>query len=364
MSEEIHGFLEDLAGEGHYESRREFSVNIIAAQQKMGRYSLPRKSAWILKFVQAGAESGSETIEVGLGRDAVSVRFSPNSFQPLLKLRERFEVLRPMGLGEDHLFGGILALHSLGGKVRVYEGEMMWEPLCAEPVTESDSTDGLRIVYRPEVRGFWSRIRHRLWFQQALMEELKSSCYPAPTRIVADGRRLGSEEKEMPLLTGLISGREGAHLDYWGQIADENSIFCGWGSSRPEFIGFAVQVRLKPKGQESILSLEWVRSGVVVKRDQYQLFGRHRLMVRVLIPTRGLEFDASGFAIRESNEADERRRLGSKFLKEGLLALKGELSKTGRWRRFVNKWGWEGRLPDPHQIVESIDPFVDVCDSF
>lgn len=364
MSKEIHGFLEDLADEGRYESSREFSVNIIAAQQKMGRYSLPRKSAWILKFVQAGAESGSETVQISLCRDEVGLQFAPHSFQPLLDLRERFQVLRPRGLGEDHLFGGILALHSLGGKVRVYEGGMMWEPLSSEQVMETDSADALRIVYFPEVRGFWSRIRHRLWFQQALMEELESSCYPAPTRVVADGRKLGSDGKEMPLLTGLISGEEGAHLDYWGQIAEENSIFCGWGSSRPRFIGFAVQVRLKPKGQESTLSMEWVRSGVVVKRDQYQLFGKHRLMVRVLIPTRGLEFDASGFAVRESDQADERRRLGSKFLKEGLLALKGELSKTGRWRRFVKEWGWEGRLPDPDQIMESIDPFVEVCDSF
>ena len=355
-------YLQSQAEGGTFESEREFSVNLIAAQQKMGRYALPRRTAWLLKFVQAATEAQCGELKMALHRDRVKIDFPENSLAPVVELRNGLDTLRPRNLTEDHLFGGLLALHSLGGELYLESGKRRWYPAEDRGLEEIDEPSTCpKVVYIPKKRGFWEQIRARLWFTTALMEELQQNCYPSPVELHLDSMPLKFGRGDVPLASGLIKGQAGSELDLHGQLQREtgkkNITFSLWGSSRPPAIGYAVQIRVNGENQPSSLSMEWIRSGVVVKRETIEIRGSKRLIARILISTRGLDFDATGFAIRECDESRERQALGATYLEHAVEAIKGELNREGRWERFLDKNYPESKVPTAWALADQLDSF-------
>lgn len=364
MEDKMSQFLETQAADGVYESSREFSVNLIAAQQKLGRYSLPRRTAWILKFVQAATEAGCERLDLKITKDRVEVEFPDGSFSPVKGLRERLETLRPQNLAEDHLFGGLLASHALGGELYMESAGLRWYPAETrdfENLPEVVNTP--RLIFLPKRLSFWEKIRARLWFTAALMEELQQNCFPCPVNLHLDSRELTFGYQDVPLASGLIQGQEGAELDFYGQLQRETGkkdvTFSLWGSNRPPHIGYAVQIRVSGKKEPSTLSMEWIRSGVVVKREVLETASSKRLIARILISTRGLQFDASGFAIKDCEESRERQAIGATYLGQAVQAIKGELSREKRWERFLDKNYQEVQVPTAEELANQLDTFND-----
>lgn len=361
--QEFDSFLSRQSEEGTAcELDREFSINLIAAQQKLGRYSLPRPSAWVLKFVQAATESSCRDLSFTLGRNEIALEYSGNAFGPLSTLRDSLDSLRPQSLAEDHLFGGLLAALASGGEVFVENEGSRWYPTTqAEMQPSAHAGPSFRVVFRPPSQSFWDKLRRRLWFNTGLMEELYTNCFASPVNLSVDSRPLDIGEAEIPLLSGLISGEEGSHLDLYGQLLADTGrktrTYCPWGSYKPHFVAYAVQIRLTPAEKISKLSIDWVRSGAVVQREELEIEAGYPMLVRILVPTRGLEFDASGFAIRECEEAVERRGKAVSYLVHGVEALKGEVRKFKRWQRFLEQ-------NHPHAGVPKIDGMCEQLNNF
>lgn len=364
-------FLQTQADAGTtFESSREFSVNLIAAHQKLGKYSLPRSTAWILKFVQAGTEADTDKLGLTLGRDRVEIAFPPDAFGEVPMLRDRLETLSPKDSAEDHLFGGLLALHSLPGDVYVESGDARWYPAETREFEDlSVHTEQTRVVYLPERRSFWEQLKARIWFTSGLLEELRKNCYGCPLDLRVDERDFSLGREDLPLLSGLIKGPAGADLDYYGQLERETGnkkrTFCSWGSSRPDHIGYAIQIRLADNRSGGSLSMEWMRSGVIVKRESVDIPGGLPLVARILIPTRGLQFDASGFAIKDNEESRKRRSVGATYLEHAVEAVKGDLGRPGRWDRFLRRNYPEHRSVNVDRLISQLEDCVDSCkDSF
>lgn len=358
-------FLQSQIQGGVFESSREFSVNLVAAQQKLGKYSLPRQTAWILKLVQCATELTCPELRVFIGKDRFEVRFPAQALAPIESLKERCEKLAPGGAGEDHLFGGLLALSALPGEVTYQAEGALWRPGRAGPLEkdQSDRSDP-RVVFRADNGGFWDRLIRRLRETVSLQEELTDNCYPAPVCLYLDSRLLTNGLDQVPLLSGLIAGEAGADLDYYGQIRTETGnrdlTFCQWGSSRPAHIGYVVQIRATTTRERSTLSVEWLRSGVVVSRETVNLPRGRGLRGRLLVPTRGLKFDASGFAVQQDAVARDRAYRSSLYLKTAIEALQGELARPRKWDKFVERCHPGRNLPASDQLIAQLEEFLAV----
>lgn len=359
----VDNFLQSQAQEGEFESSREFSVNLFAAHQKMGRYALPRNSAWLLKFVQAATELNSPHLDIKLNRAEVSITYPSGLLGDIAELENRLNTLMPSSLAEDHLFGGILALHSLPGELSIVQDDKVWHPLSDQEIQDSaELQEGLKVVYRPEKGGFWAALRARLWFTSGLLTELEENCYACPVDLRVDAKSLTHGERDIPLISGLISGKKGEELDLYGQLSRDTgkrTVYCNWGSNRPTTIGYAVQIRVTPQRSPSTLSLEWIRSGVVVKKSVLEQTNGRQLIARILIPTRGLHFDATGFAIRDNDESKNRAAFGATYLEHAVEAVMGELAREDRWNRFLRKRKENPSVPRVDDLLDQLLSFID-----
>lgn len=361
MNEEFGQFLSEQSQVGRtVEQSLEFSVNLVAAQAKLGRYALPRESAWILKFVQAATAAGCPELLIFLTRERVELKFPVATFSPLSTLQANLDHLNPANLAEDHLFGGLLALKALPGQAYVEQSHQRWKPAePLEPVPTDYGGQQLRVVYFPKSKSFWYTLRHRLRFTLELQRELQEFCYACPVRLMVDGQLLQFGVSDLPLVSGLIKGESGSHLDLYGQLTTDTGqrtrTYCSWGSNRPSHTAFAVQIRLLDKHRGNTLSVEWIRSGVVVQKEQLEISGKLSLQARILIPTRGLSFDVTGFSIQESSEATERQRKASLYLLEAVEALKGDLRRSSRWHRFLNTHHPDRAPIDTQALIEQLE---------
>lgn len=69
-------YLDQLKGEGAFDSSGTFTVGEKVALEKLGAFQLPRDSAWVLKIVQAAVCWGASEIDVKQGRNRTSFAFS------------------------------------------------------------------------------------------------------------------------------------------------------------------------------------------------------------------------------------------------------------------------------------------------
>lgn len=342
------------------EQNVEFSVDLVSAHTKLGKYVFPRQNAWILKFVQAATEAYSSELQVRLARDKVEIEFQPDLFQELTGLQRNLASLKPGNLAEDHLFGGLLALKTLPGELYLEQSGERWFPLDERGIVTGESrSKTLSVVYKPTRLSFWERLRHRIRFTADLQEELNSYCYASPVRLILDNRPLEQGESDLPLLSGLIKGNQGAHLDLYGQIerdtGKKDRTFCTWGGKRPPHAAYAVQIRLSEKRSAGFLCVDWIRSGVVVKRERRAIKGSLPLLVRILVPTRGLKFDASGFAIKECEEATSREREAATYLDYAVKAVKGNLMRGDKWALFIGRHYPHYYHVDPNKLYQQLD---------
>lgn len=342
------------------EQNVEFSVNLVSAHTKLGRYAFPRPTAWILKFVQAATEANCSELHLRLARDRVEVEYPSGLFQDLEGLRQNLVSLKPANLAEDHLFGGLLALKTFPGDLYLEQAARRWFPLNDLGITNGESTsDKLTVVYLPRRLSFWQMLQNRLRLVTDLHRELTSYCYCSPVRLFVDSRPLDHGERDLPLLSGLIKGKPGEHLDLYGQIERDTGrkdrTFSVWGGRRPPHVAYAVQIRLAERPSKSSMCVDWIRSGVSVRRDLRSLTGPLPLLVRILVPTRGLQFDAGGFAVKECQEATDREREATTYLEYAVEAVKGDLMRGDKWARFIERFPPYYRNIDPNKLYLQLD---------
>lgn len=340
-SSQLLQFLESQHQQGSFQSSDEFTVNVLAAQKKFGSYALPRPSAWILKFVQAATEANCQRLDVWFSEGEVSLALQGGDLPGLTRMQDSLQTLSPDSAAEDHLLGGILALHSMEGASYVEWEGRRWYPLEDLEPERVEEGESLLFVYELPEWGFWARLRSRLSRTVTALEELHRWCYACPVPIFIDGQALEMAYNEVPLICGFLpanSNEPGLELGgaFERDRSHRKSIFCPWASSRPGRTACAVRVDHRRKVKEENICLDWIRSGVVVKREATEV-GDRSVLSRVVLSTDGLRFDLTGFEFEETPASRRRRIRGVYHLNQALLSLRGDLDRDSRWQRFLNK---------------------------
>lgn len=340
-SSQLLQFLESQHQQGSFQSSDEFTVNVLAAQKKFGSYALPRPSAWVLKFVQAATEAGCERLDVVFSETDVSIELRGGDLPQLASLQDSLQTLSPASPAEDHLLGGLLALHSLEGASYVEWEGRRWYPLEDIEPERSEDRESLLCVYELPELGFWTKLRSRLSRTVTALEELHRWCYACPVQIFIDGQPLDAAYNEIPLVCGFLPAESNEPiLELGGAFerdrSDRKSIYCPWASSRPGRTACAVRVDHRRKVKDENICLDWIRSGVVVKREATEV-GDRSVLSRVVLSTEGLRFDLTGFDFEETPISRRRRIRGVYHLNQALLSLRGDLDRDSRWQRFLNK---------------------------
>ena len=85
VQDELNVLLNELQGEGHYESSGRFTVNFRAGQEKLRRYRLRQPEEYILKMVQAAVCRCATRADVECWSNTLSFRFDgePYSLEEL-----------------------------------------------------------------------------------------------------------------------------------------------------------------------------------------------------------------------------------------------------------------------------------------
>lgn len=119
-------FLDSQRGQGQFDSTAEFSISLEAAQRKLGQFSLPRPTAWVLKFVQCAYALQCERLDIRLSEKSVAIVFPPGTLDRPDQLLSRLEGMKPESEGESHLFAGLAVLKSLPGRLEISD-DRFWK---------------------------------------------------------------------------------------------------------------------------------------------------------------------------------------------------------------------------------------------
>lgn len=295
----------------------------------------------MLKFVQAATEANCSKLDIAFADQKIRVWLRDGVLPSSLEFRDNLQGLSPDTVIEEHLLGGLLALHEMEGSVSVESGGHRWSPFSDGAAERVPLEGGMRVVYSPPRQGFWSRLRGRLAQTITALDELQTWCYACPSQITIDGQGLAESQAEIPLLVGLLQGAPSdGVLRLGGTFARaevrKKSIFCHWASSNPPNLACAVRIDHRRKVPGKNVCLDWVRSGVVVRREATKVEGLS-LLSRVVIPTTGLQFDASGFHFEETALVKRRRARAAYHLNDALLSLRGDLGRDSHWHNFLSQ---------------------------
>jgi len=110
-SKGIDGLLQSARGLGELDSSGSFTIAGEAAIGKLAAFQLPRKTAWLLKIVQAAVVSGAPEIRIFQTNETTSFRFSPPDELCMETLKKA--LLSPQVQGSDiyrHLAVGLRAV--------------------------------------------------------------------------------------------------------------------------------------------------------------------------------------------------------------------------------------------------------------
>ena len=324
-------FLDSQRGEGQFDSTAEFSISLEAAQRKLGQFSLPRPTAWILKFVQCANELQCERLDIRISERSVVLTFPPGALPPKDVLSQRLDGMRPKSQAESHLFAGIAVLKSMAGILELRD----------------DPGQGLRVEHCSEKQSFWDRLKARLSKTIGILDELQLYAYASPVPIFVDSVPLNTTFDTVPLLNGVLTDQAKARLRVGGTVLTEDDeradVFCSWGANRSGKYSACVRIEHRRKVTQPNICLDWICSGVVVKREGQPVRGSESLLSRTLVSAEDLTFDLSGFDFGESERSRTRRRRGAFFT---WYALRG-LEKTMTDSRWTKYWKEQGEPPFP-----------------
>ncbi len=197
-------FLGDAAELGKLDSQGSFTIAGEAAIGKLASFQLPRKSAWVLKLVQAAVTSGAPSLAITQSRKTTTFTFQPRCEIDISDLQQALtEVehsapapiahlatgLRAVGFGDRRAF--TLALETDGHR-ELFGWNLTQLARQSEAQTNQTSTTiTLGVAFPAEESG---------WVLGGLMRsagrvtdeylELLTSCEACPIPVTLDGRRL------------------------------------------------------------------------------------------------------------------------------------------------------------------------------
>jgi hypothetical protein len=337
-----------------------------AAQRKLGQFSLPRPTAWILKFIQCANELQCERLDVALTEQSVRISFPPGALPSLSTLHHRLDVMRPENQAESHLFSGLSVLMSMPGRLQIREGSFQWDANSDDsPVKVDESVPGLKLEHQPEGLNFWERLRARLTKTVGILDELELYAYASPVPIYVDAVPLHQTIDSIALLNGVLTDQSKTWLKVGGSLLteddDRSSVFCDWGANRARKYSSCVRIEHRRRVTQPNICLDWVRSGVVVKREGQSVPKSDGLLSRTLVPADGFKFDLSGFDFGESEESRYRRRRGAFFTWYALRGLEKRV-RPNRWGKFLRQES--GDIPtwvlSAEGLQQEVDALVDV----
>lgn len=332
---QLERFLQQQRSEGLQESTGVFTISLEEAVEKLGRYRLPRKSAWVSLLVQSAVAWGCPRLEVLQSRYLSHFRFH----EPAEGLPDEETVRLRLGTAVDpsEPLGRLcMALQSL-----VAQAELSFRLFCGGGdgisggsffKVEDHRPEGwaLTVYHLPEDEKGWTQSLRAGIFRLPIADELR--CYAAfsPMEITVDGIRVDGD----PLLGCVLLGcgaqtlRLSPSLPLPGVLEDRfrgaQALVLLGADCRPG--------RHKPKAH-----VRWVRHGVVVHESPLGVDTR-RLEVSVVLNAEGLKSDLSGFQLMESREKELRET-------EALAALDRELRRS---RESLTAWG-ERALAEAHR---------------
>ena len=334
-------FLEEKREVGEFESTSSFSVNLEAAQSKLGRFTLPRPTAWILKFVQCANELGCENIRITMGKEEIEVVLGrPGDFE-LRDISDGLTGLTPKNPTEEHLFTGLIALRNMPGAVLLQDSKRSWNLKADSEVQKSEYSGdyGLKMSYHPEPLGFFEKLRRRLTQTIGILDELQTWCYASAVPVLVDGAPLQPAQPFIPLLNGLLTDDPRTRVRVGSSVQsgeyDRKKIFSSWASSKSSKFSYAVRIEHRPSVPEPSICLDWIRSGVIIKREAKNVRACKTALIRTLVPTNGLRFDLTGFDFEETDTSRHRRRRGAFYTWHGLQALQTRMALRRRWENFL-----------------------------
>lgn len=179
MSDDLESYIHRQATAGENESEGVFTMTPEKALEKLSRFQLPFRGAWILKVVQAAVSSGAELLDAHCAFDTVEMLFQPPSDWSVEQLELAFyqpEKNHPPGL--QHFLQALWGVMGEGLEFCVeLRGEFFeWKGR----VSKGRSLSGERLCMTVRHRGLYGQLL-------TLISERAYTC-PIPFRV--DGKRI------------------------------------------------------------------------------------------------------------------------------------------------------------------------------
>lgn len=353
----VEDYLQSASQLGQLDSEGAFTIAGEAAVGKLAAFQLPRKSAWVLKIVQAAVTSGATFLEVKQSNDVTTFRFDPkidldvNAIEKALLavdidaspfVRHLCVGLRTVGFGDKRAF----TLAASDGEQRQLFG---WNchQLSKKIHREEEPTQPylhLGVAFPEENRGRalggMMRAAGRATDEYQEVVRYGQAC---PLKLTLDGRRLdtlmGLPEKivsctSVPLGISTLSTLESPHpkiaippgmdraQQKWrptDRFTDSRLFYFEGGNEleapallrlcyhfhvdnhRSKYRSFKFHAVPQPS------SCHWVKDGVIC---QSQTLSRSptAASLDIFLSADGLETDISGLRLRQVSEAPERVR--------------------------------------------------------
>lgn len=332
-------YLQNQRAGGKFDSTDDFGLDPKLAREKFGRYASFRPSAWILRFVQFANEAGCSDLFITQERGQTSVSVPPTRGIEMEVLKGAFDRFQADNLVEQHFIGAVVGLQSLGGEVFLEQGRRLWVP-GSDDIEPEDGRhfEGLRCVFRPPSLTFWQALKSRLTRQVSLLDEIHNYCYASRVNIHLDSRLYELDRPGTILLASTVPGDPVVALDIAQPLAQKRAPFSDWMSEECKSVAYAVWCEVVEKlPREGNLSIDWCRSGVVVKREAMFVKQAPDLVATALAPTENLKFDITGLDFQDDARSERRRRKGSNYLTRGLREV-FQLSLSGKhWDHFAEE---------------------------
>lgn len=344
----IQQLLTEAGSSGHFDSEGVFTIDGKAAQGKLASFQLPRRTAWLLKIVQAAVASGADSLDIHQLRKMTTFTFTPTepfkidelgsaltakSWKDRSATRDLVVGLRAVAFGQGRDF---VLWCQTDGEVHLLRGTK------GRFTRQTTKTEELSPLVRLEV----SHVEPGAGIsvsQQILEEnrELAWACQASPIQVSCDGVRLdklasyrdGEDFKPRVPLALIWRTRQDPVLlplslpkalsfgtSSWrptDRFTDQR-LFHSDGPEDLEQVGFLARLSL---GGARASRVHWVSRGVLCS-SQGLGFGPLEVQLDLFLNADSLKTDLSGLKYVSSPEKDRRLSAG---LKQCGMSLQGTI---------------------------------------
>ena len=381
---ELEHFIREHRAEGQSDTEGRFTLAGQVAVEKLARYQLPFRAAWVVKVIQCAVREGAvASIQVELTSREARFSFHTSSFDLEDVKAAYYEPTRHQNSALSHLLGAlwVIGLHqkwpfelSMPGSLQ----SLVWDGTLFhfKPTTRKVVKTTLVVCLTAEhERGWLTGIMRRAKFDAEILEALRKWYYTCPVPLIVDGRRMDSlqacwghgwgpescplalgfadaEVPHFPLSPGTfeqqprneqetqttedarrslsrVSPRQIASVPF---LLTHHLVTEGTGKNR----------RCSPKSGKSLVY--WVQDGVVVQTESL-IEAETRLTVGCFVNAEGLESDMTTLHLRETPKKQERKAVVHRAVVRALEHMTvltesmQELAETAR-----NRASWSQRV--------------------